>query len=74
MGLPSKKRTNRSKRERASHFALKPITSTKCEKCGAKNLPHTACAKCGTYKGRKAIDVNKRVLRTKRNKNKLEKK
>ncbi|MBU2541988.1 50S ribosomal protein L32 [Patescibacteria group bacterium] len=70
MGLPSKKRTNRSKRERASHFALKPTATAKCEKCGAKTLPHTACTKCGTYKGRKAVDVNKRVLRTKRNKSK----
>ena len=73
MGLPSQKRTNTSKRQRASHFALKKIPTAKCEKCGAKTLPHHACTKCGTYKGRKAVDINKRVLRTKRNKSKLDK-
>ncbi|MBT4120956.1 MAG: 50S ribosomal protein L32 [Candidatus Magasanikbacteria bacterium] len=73
MGLPSQKRTNTSKRQRASHFALKKTTTTKCEKCSAKTLPHRACTKCGTYKGRKVVDVTKRVLRTKRNKSKLEK-
>ena len=68
MGLPSQKRTNTSKRQRASHFALTKKTTTKCEKCKADILPHKACPKCGFYKGRKAVDVNKRVLRTKRNK------
>lgn len=66
MGLPSKKRTPRSKRDRASHFALKTIGTTKCDFCGAHILPHRACAKCGTYRGRKAVNVEKRALRAKR--------
>lgn len=66
MGLPSKRRTNRSKRDRASHFALKTTTTTKCDFCGAYILPHRACAKCGTYRGRKAVNVEKRTLRSKR--------
>jgi large subunit ribosomal protein L32 len=53
MGLPAKQRTSRSKKERASHFALKKISLTKCEKCGAPSMPHRACKKCGTYKGKK---------------------
>ena len=52
MGLPSKRRTNTSKRQRASHFALKPTDLSKCEKCEAKILPHHACKKCGNYKGK----------------------
>lgn len=66
MGLPSKKRTNRSKRDRASHFALKSVTTAKCEFCGTQILPHRACAKCGTYRGRRVINTDKRVARTKR--------
>lgn len=50
MGLPSKQRTNRSKRERAAHFALKPIT-VQIDAEGNAHLPHRA-AKTGTYRGR----------------------
>jgi len=66
MGVPSKRRTNRSKRDRASHFALKSTTVTKCPECSTYTLPHHACRKCGTYRGRKAVNVEKRALRTKR--------
>jgi ribosomal protein L32 len=58
MGLPSKRRTNRSKRDRASHFALTAVTVSKC----------SACKKCGTYRGRKAINVEKRKSRSARKK------
>jgi large subunit ribosomal protein L32 len=68
MGLPSKRRTNRSKRDRASHFALTAVTVSKCSECGAITLPHRACKKCGTYRGRKAINVEKRKSRSARKK------
>lgn len=68
MGLPSKKRTNRSKRDRASHFALKAKTATKCAGCGATTLPHRACTKCGAYKGKAVVNVQKRALRLTRSK------
>ena len=64
MGLPSKKRTPRSKKERASHFALKPKTARTCESCGAVVLPHCACKKCGNYKGKTIINKEKRVTRS----------
>jgi large subunit ribosomal protein L32 len=71
MGLPSKQRTRTSKRQRASHFALKKTTVNKCEKCGGNILPHQACKSCGTYKGRNIIDKVKRVIRkTRKNKTK----
>lgn len=63
MGLPSKKRTPRSKRDRNSHAALKPIATAKCKECGAQTLPHRACKACGSYKGRKAVNTEKRVER-----------
>ncbi|MBI5222544.1 MAG: 50S ribosomal protein L32 [Candidatus Magasanikbacteria bacterium] len=63
MGLPSKRRTARSKRDRASHFALKAVGVAKCGECGAFTLPHRACAKCGFYKGRKMVDKQKRAAR-----------
>jgi len=66
MGLPAKRRTSRSKRERASHFALKKTATTKCQDCGATTLPHTACLKCGAYRGRKVVNVAKRLARKQR--------
>ena len=63
MGLPSKRRTSRSKRERASHFALKTTALTKCPDCGADTLPHQACSKCGRYRGRQAVNPAKRAER-----------
>lgn len=68
MGLPSKQRTSRSKRERSSHFALKSKDMGKCEHCGAITLPHQACKKCGYYRGRQVIAVEKRAARLKRSK------
>ncbi|PIR78126.1 MAG: 50S ribosomal protein L32 [Candidatus Magasanikbacteria bacterium CG10_big_fil_rev_8_21_14_0_10_36_16] len=68
MGLPSKKRTPRSRDDRRSHHALKQTTNKKCEKCGEPVLPHRACAKCGTYKGRQVINFEKRLTRSTRSK------
>lgn len=64
MGLPAKKRTNRSKRDRASHFALETKAVAKCSNCGAGIQPHHACAACGQYRGKPAKDVAKRANRT----------
>ena len=65
MGLPSKRRTKTSKRDRASHFALKPSALSKCTKCGKPVRPHVACAFCGTYKGRQAIKIKVKAKTTK---------
>lgn len=63
MGLPSKKRTNRSKRDRASHFALKP-TTVQVDADGNTHLPHRA-TKAGLYRGRTvATKATKRAART----------
>lgn len=63
MGLPAKRRTTTSKKQRASHFALKKVALATCEKCGTKTTPHQACKKCGTYKGKTISDVAKRTAR-----------
>lgn len=63
MGLPSKKRTNTSKRDRASHFALDAKSVRTCPACKAPVLPHTACKACGAYRGKPAGDAKKRAER-----------
>ena len=57
MGLPSKRRTKTSGRDRASHFALKKTALTKCTKCGKPVLPHRVCEVCGTYKGKEILKI-----------------
>lgn len=57
MGLPSKRRTKTSKKQRASHFALKAVKLNKCPKCGKPSLPYHACEFCGSYKGRQVIKI-----------------
>lgn len=57
MGLPAKRRTRSSKRERASHFALRATTLTTCGHCKKPILPHRACPHCGWYRGREVIHL-----------------
>jgi len=68
MGLPAKKRTPRSRDDRRSHHALKQTSTQKCPNCGESILSHRACSKCGFYKGKKVLNVEKRIQRTNRNK------
>lgn len=63
MGLPSKRRTSQSKRERAAHFALKPAQLTSCSKCGKMIIPHHVCPHCGYYRGRDVLHLGVRSER-----------
>lgn len=55
MGLPAKRRTHTSKRERASHFALTASHLTVCGHCRKPIRLHRVCPHCGWYKGREVI-------------------
>ncbi len=57
MGLPAKRRTKQSKRERAAHFALKKFTLATCSHCKRKIRPHQVCPHCGYYKGREVVKM-----------------
>lgn len=56
MAVP-KRKTSKSKRDmrRANTGAKAPAVST-CSQCGEACMPHTACASCGTYKGRDVVE------------------
>ena len=68
MSVPAQRRTSSHKKRRASHFALSKPSTKKCDKCGETVMPHRACAKCGTYKGRQVLDTDKRLKRATRKK------
>lgn len=44
-------------RNRRSHHALKSKNLNKCPNCDFPLTGHTACAKCGFYKGRQVVKV-----------------
>ena len=48
---------------RRSHHALTPVATVACAKCGTMVLSHHACANCGTYRSRTAIDVMKKLTK-----------
>ena len=69
MGLPAKRRTKQSKRERASHFAIKKFALTTCSHCHRKIRPHVVCPHCGYYQGRQVLKITSKVeKRAKKNK------
>jgi hypothetical protein len=36
---------------------LDDVRLSKCSNCGAMHLRHTLCEKCGTYRGKKIVDM-----------------
>jgi len=65
MANPKKRRTKSAAGRNRSHLALKSKTLNKCPKCGLALRPHTACAFCGTYKGRAVIAVKGKTAKKK---------
>jgi large subunit ribosomal protein L32 len=63
MGLPAKRRTKQSKRERAAHFALATTSTMACGNCGRRIRSHRVCPHCGFYKGRQVLKVMGKVER-----------
>jgi len=52
MANPKKRKTHSATHKGRAHLALKKIVLNKCPKCGQAVKPHTACAFCGSYKGK----------------------
>lgn len=46
---------------RRSHHALKSANFSACSNCGEPRKTHTVCTACGFYRGRKVLDVVKKV-------------
>jgi large subunit ribosomal protein L32 len=46
---------------RRSHHALTVVRLSKCSTCGALHQSHRLCINCGSYNGRKVIDLAAQV-------------
>ena len=62
MPVPKRKTSNSKRDSRRAQHKLSVETASFCPQCKSPKLPHHACPKCGTYKGREviALDVEKK--------------
>jgi len=63
MPVPKRKTSKARRDKRRAPQKLAPVeTNSFCPQCKSPKLPHRACLKCGTYKGREVIvlDVEKK--------------
>lgn len=61
--MPVQKQHHSKLRQKRGRELLK-VTLKKtqtCPKCNARVLPHTACPKCGTYKGKEVVNTTKKL-------------
>jgi len=57
MPNPKRRHSKRRTSTRRAHDFLTPTVTSECPNCHERKLPHRACPKCGTYKGRDVIDL-----------------
>jgi large subunit ribosomal protein L32 len=57
--LPFRRVSKTAKRQRRTHLKKAAPTAISCPNCGNSMAPHRACTKCGYYKGKEVIKVNK---------------
>lgn len=55
MAVPKKKTSQSRRDQRRAQQKLSVQTASFCPQCKSPKLPHRACLKCGTYKGREVI-------------------
>lgn len=62
MALPKRRHSRSRTRIRRSHDGLTAPGISTCSECGEPKLPHRLCSGCGSYKGRKVIDLGEEDL------------
>ena len=56
MAVPKRKKSRSTTRHRkAQWMKTSAPTIAKCPQCSQPTRPHTACATCGTYRGRQVL-------------------
>jgi large subunit ribosomal protein L32 len=59
MPVPKRKTSKTKRDKRRAQHKLDEHTGSICPQCKSPKLPHRACPKCGTYKGREVIVLDK---------------
>ena len=55
--------TKSHRNNRRSHHALDAMRTSKCQNCGAAHRSHAVCMNCGTYNGRKVLDITAKAVK-----------
>jgi large subunit ribosomal protein L32 len=58
MVVPKRKTSHSKRNKRRAHDALTAPHVVACPECGEPALRHRACRHCGTYRGRKVIEIS----------------
>ena len=81
MAVPFRRTSKTKKRMRRTHLKKTAAPIVICPNCGAALQPHRACTKCGYYKGKDVLNVEKQgtveektTVKPKKEKKKVEKK
>ncbi len=57
MVVPKRKTSHSKRNKRRAHDALVAPHVVSCPDCAEPTLRHRACRHCGTYRGRKVIEI-----------------
>jgi large subunit ribosomal protein L32 len=57
--LPKRKYAKARQGKRRAHLALAATATVDCPQCHTPKLPHRVCPKCGHYKDREVVEVEK---------------
>ncbi|NCO57707.1 MAG: 50S ribosomal protein L32 [Nitrospirae bacterium CG18_big_fil_WC_8_21_14_2_50_70_55] len=57
MAVPKRKTSRCSRDQRRTHDALTAPALSICPECKEAKQPHIVCPHCGSYRGRKVIEV-----------------
>ncbi len=58
MAVPKRKHSKARTNTRRSQWKIKAVGTHSCPQCHEQKLPHRVCRNCGSYNGRKVVDVS----------------
>jgi len=62
MSVPKQRHTKQRRDAKRGRFAIKPVKTMTCPKCGKAKLSHKACGYCGFYKGKEVVNTLKKKV------------